>query len=390
MLRWSAAAGLGLAASAGCSRPPSSVETAPSGPLRFPGKIAMRVVNDRPPCLETPWEVYRQDLTPNEAFYVRWHLQFIPTTVDLQTWRLRVGGHVDRPLELTLDELRKMESASIVAVNQCSGNSRGLVEPHVPGAQWGNGAMGNARWTGVPLRAVLEKAGVQAGAVDVAFAALDRGGYSTVADFTKSLPIAKAREPEILLAYEMNGAPLPLLNGFPVRLIVPGWYATYWVKALTAVTVLPHAFDGFWMSKAYRIPTTPNAVEQPSKLAEKTVPINRMNVRSFFVTPEPGVRVALGHPCALEGIAFDGGSGIQRVQVSVDGGSRWEETELGLDRGPYSFRRWRRTWIPERTGKQSLMVRATSRAGETQPATAGWNRAGYMRNVIEQLDITVG
>ncbi len=350
----------------------------------------MRVINDRPPCLETPWEYYRFDLTPNDAFYVRWHLQFIPTTVDLRTWRLRVGGHVNRPLELSLDELRRMESASVVAVNQCSGNSRGLFEPHMPGSQWGNGAMGNARWTGVRLADLLRSAGLRDGAVDVSFAALDRGGYSTVPDFTKSLSVAKAMGPDILLAYEMNGSPLPMLNGFPLRLVVPGWYATYWVKALTAVTVLPHPFDGFWMSKAYRIPTTPNAVEQPGKLAEKTVPINRMNVRSFIVIPEGGSRHAVGRPCPLEGIAFDGGDGIARVEVSLDGGASWSDAELGPNHGPYSFRRWRKAWSPDRRGTYRLQVRATSRSGETQPTVAGWNRSGYMRNVIEEVAIEVG
>jgi sulfite dehydrogenase (cytochrome) subunit A len=395
-LHWTAVSGLAYSASAGCSRPvPTKVaaleavnheDTSP----RFPGKVAMRVVNNSPPCLETPWEYFRFDLTPNDAFYVRWHLQFIPTTIDLRTWRLRVGGHVRKPLELTLDELRRMESASVVAVNQCSGNSRGLFEPHMPGAQWGNGAMGNARWTGVRLSTVLQAAGIEAGAVDVAFAALDRGGYSTVPDFTKSLSIAKAREPEVLLAYEMNGEPLPMLNGFPLRLIVPGWYATYWVKALAAITVLSQPFDGFWMSKAYRIPTTPNAVEQPGKLAEKTVPISRMNVRSFFVTPEANLRLAAGRACPLEGIAFDGGDGIQRVEVSLDGGTSWSDAELGPDHGPFSFRRWHKPWTPQRRGQYRLQVRATNRAGHTQPTTAGWNRAGYMRNVIEERMVEVG
>src|SRR5262249_53871680 len=154
---------------------------------------------------------------------------------------------------------------------------------------------------------------------------LDRGGYPTVPDFVKSLPVGRATDPAagILVAYEMNGEPLPLLNGFPTRLVVPGWYGTYWVKSLTAVNVLPNQFDGFWMAKGYRIPTTPNAVEEPGKLAEVTVPINRMNVRSFFVVPEPEARLARGQTHRLEGIAFDGGDGIRRVEVSTDGGGGW-------------------------------------------------------------------
>jgi DMSO/TMAO reductase YedYZ molybdopterin-dependent catalytic subunit len=151
-LAWAAAAGAGSLLPAGCSPPPGeAVEARHDTPLRFPGKVPMRALNDRPPCLETPWTYFRHDLTPNEAFYVRWHLQFIPTRVDSAAWRLKVGGHVERPLELSLADLHALRLAEVVAVNQCSGNSRGLVVPHVTGAQWGNGAMGNARWTGVPL-----------------------------------------------------------------------------------------------------------------------------------------------------------------------------------------------------------------------------------------------
>ena len=390
LLRGIATAGMASILPAGCGRQPAAIseDAAEQLPI-FPGKVPMRVINDRPPCLETPWEFYKHDLTPNEAFYVRWHLQFIPTTVDLRTWRLKVSGHVKNPVELSMDDLRKMETTSVVAVNQCSGNSRGLFEPHMPGAQWGNGAMGNARWTGVPIRSILSKAGIKEGAVDVAFAALDRGGYSTVPDFTKSLTIDRATQEEVLVAYEMNGQPLPILNGLPVRLVVPGWYATYWVKALSEITVLPKRFDGYWMSKAYRIPTAPNAVETPGKLAEQTVPIHQMNVRSFFVAPAPGKKVSLGRHHPLEGIAFDGGDGIQRVEISADAGALWMETELGDDLGRFSFRRWRMSWRPEQAGQQRLLVRATSRSGEAQPATAGWNRAGYMRNVIEELMVQV-
>ncbi len=386
------AAALGLALPVGCARhiaPAPTPDLGADAPLRFPGKVPMRALNDSPPCLETPWAFYRHDLTPNDAFYVRWHLQFVPTTVDLRTWRLRLGGHVERPLELDLDELRRWPAASVVAVNQCSGNSRGLFEPHLPGAQWGNGAMGNARWVGVPLADLLRRAGPRAGAVDVTFAGLDRGGYRTVPDFVKALPVDRAADPGILVAYEMNGEPLPFLNGFPVRLVVPGWYATYWVKALSDIAVLPQRFDGFWMSKAYRIPTTANAVEVPDHLAAQTVPINRMNVRSFFATPAAGSRLVRGEPRTLEGVAFDGGSGIERVEASTDGGVSWQKADLGADLGRYSFRRWHLPWRPVAVGPQRLRVRAVSGSGETQPAEPGWNRSGYMRNVVEELQVDV-
>jgi len=390
-LRRAAAAGLVVVLPIGCSRRAPGPAVEADALLRFPGKVPMRALNDSPPNLETPWRYFREDLTPNEAFFVRWHLQFLPTTVDLRTWRLTVGGHVERPLELSMDDLRRMKATSVVAVNQCSGNSRGLFEPHVPGGQWGNGAMGNARWTGVPLGDLLRRAGVGDGAVDVSFAGLDRGGYRTVPDFVKSLDLARASDPEVLVAYEMNGEPLPLLNGFPARLVVPGWYATYWVKALTEVTVLPQRFAGFWMNPAYRIPTTPNAVESPSELApaKDLVPINRMNVRSFFTAPERGSRQVRGQVCWLEGIAFDGGDGIRRVEVSLDGGGSWREAELGDDLGRFSFRRWRLAWRPQVAGRPRLLVRAVNGAGETQAAEPGWNRSGYMRNVIEEWTVEV-
>jgi sulfite dehydrogenase len=398
-LRAAVALGLGGALPFGCARqPPPIAETGADELLRFPGKLPLRALNDSPPNLETPWRYYRDDLTPNDAFFVRWHLQFIPTTVDLRTWRLKVGGHVERELALSMDDLRRMPASSLVAVNQCAGNSRGLAEPHVPGAQWGNGGMGNARWTGVPLRDVLSRAGVRAGAAEVTFAGMDRSGYRTepgpnqpefaVPDFVKGLDLERARSPEILVAYEMNDAPLPMLNGFPARLIVPGWYGTYWVKALSEITILPERFDGFWMSKAYRIPA-PGTTDVPGKLAEKTVPITRMNVRSFFVSPAPDTQVVHGQIQLLDGIAFDGGSGIRSVEVSLDGGQSWQPADLGDDLGPFSFRRWRLAWRPSRTGRHQLQVRATSRADETQPSQAGWNRSGYMRNVIEELDVDV-
>jgi DMSO/TMAO reductase YedYZ molybdopterin-dependent catalytic subunit len=386
---WLRGAGAGLVGlvPAGCERQPSGPPPDSAGLLRLPQKIALRVLNDRAPCLETPLQYFRHDLTPNEAFYVRWHLAAIPTHVDLRTWRLRVGGHVERPFELSMDDLRRMESASLVAVNQCSGNSRSFFAPRVPGGQWFNGAMGNARWTGVPVRDLLRQAGLRAGAAQVTFNGLDEGPLPSVPDFVKALDVDHARQEEVLVAYEMNGAPLPMLNGFPARLVVPGWYATYWTKALTEITVLDHRYTGYWMDSAYRIPTTPGANETPQVHAARTVSINRMNLRSLFVRPDPEARVRAGRPCALEGIAFDGGDGIRQVEASVDGGRSWSAARLGEDLGRYSFRRWHAEWTPPARGEYRLQVRAVSNSGETQPTQANWNRGGYMRNVIEETRV---
>lgn len=374
----------------GCQKPPAGPAVLPAdAPMRFPGKVAMRVNNDRPPCLETPWHYYRHDLTPNDAFYVRWHLQLIPTEVDLRTWRLTVGGHVDRPVQLSMGELRRLEATSVVAVNQCSGNSRGLFEPRVPGAQWTNGAMGNARWTGVRLIDLLRRAGIKNGAVEVSFAGLDRAGLASVPDFVKSLTIPVAERPDVLVAYEMNGQPLPLLNGFPVRLVVPGWFATYWIKALAAITVLDRPFEGFWMKEAYRIPEANEGLERPDALAAHTVPINVMRIRSFLTSPLPDAQLGAGRAVDVEGIAFDGGDGVRGVEFSSDGGTTWQAATLGADLGRYSFRRWRVQWQPTGPGDYRLQCKATSGSGATQPARAGWNRAGYLRHVIEETRVRV-
>ncbi|MDB5332959.1 MAG: putative cytochrome dehydrogenase-related protein [Phycisphaerales bacterium] len=392
-LRLAAMAAAGAIASARgfAADPPASV--APGAPelARFPEKTDLILLTDRPPQLEMPLRYFRQELTPNEAFFVRWHLSGIPTSIDVGTFRLAVGGHVENPLTLTLDQLRKdFEQVSVVAVNQCSGNSRSFFEPRVPGGQWANGAMGNAKWTGVRLRDLLEKAKMKSGAVDVTFQGLDRAPLPATPAFIKSLPADRAGELDAIVAYEMNGAPLPMLNGFPLRLIVPGWFATYWVKALNEINVTSEKFPGFWMAKAYRVPANPEMAESPKELAKDTVPISTMPIRSLFARPEPGEQVPAGKAYDIEGLAFDSGKGIQKIEVSTDGGKTWADATLGKDLGKYSWRLWKFTWTPGAKGPTTLMARATNAAGETQPATPRWNRSGYARNVIERLEVTVG
>lgn len=357
--------------------------------VRFPEKTDLILRTDRPPQLETPLQYFRQDITPNEAFYVRWHLEGIPTSVDLATFRLQVSGHIEKPLSLSVSDLRsQFDAVSLVAVNQCSGNSRSFFEPRVPGGQWRNGAMGNAHWKGVLLRDLLDRAGVKAGALEVSFGGLDRPAMSATPRFAKALALDQARDGEVMIAYEMNGTDLPMLNGFPLRLIVPGWYATYWVKALSEITVLSEKFKGFWMEKAYRIPTNPNGNEAPDHLATDTVPINRMSLRSLFVQPEPGEQLRAKTPFEIQGLAFDSGRGIQKAEVSTDDGGTWRAAQLDPDLGSYSWRRWRQVWTPPASGKYRLRVRAFNRAGEQQP-TSLWNHSGYMRNVVEQMEVEV-
>ncbi len=357
--------------------------------VRYPEKTDLILLTSRPPQLETPMKYFDRAITPNDAFYVRYHLASIPTSVDLATWRLKITGHVDHPLELSLDELKtRFPTTKLVAANQCSGNSRGRFEPRVFGGQWGEGAMGCAEWTGVRLQDVLRATAPKTGAVDVTFNGLDEPPAPGISDFLKSLSIERVLEdPDVLIAYEMNGEPLPMLNGFPARLIVPGWYATYWVKHLSEISVLDHGFDGFWMKTAYRIPATPCGCVEPGSKPARTVPINRMTVRSVIASPASGVRMPARRPFTLKGVAFDGGYGITNVEISENNGANWRRAELGQDLGRYAFREWSAAWTPPRPGRYRLMVRAFNRVGESQPAEPLWNPGGYLRNVIEHVDL---
>jgi len=359
--------------------------------IAYPQKRPLIRQTSRPPQLETPFAVFNEDLiTPNDAFFVRYHLGNIPTAIDLNTYRIKVSGLVDKPLELSLADLKQQfgKPVELVAVTQCSGNSRGFFAPRVGGGQSGNGAMGNARWLGIPLKRVLEKAGIRASARQVTFEGMDRPVLPGTPEFVKALDAAHALDGEVMLAYAMNGADLPMLNGYPVRLVVPGYYGTYWVKHLADIKVLDKEFDGFWMQKAYRIPDNDCACTPPGKAPEKTRPIGRYNVRSFITSLAEGARVARGKPVQVRGIAFDGGKGIREVQFSSDGGKTWQAAKLGRDLGRYSFREWHADFTPKAAGDYTLKVRATNMAGEIQPLDPLWNPAGYMRNVVEAVRVT--
>lgn len=359
--------------------------------VAFPQKRPLIVLTSRPPQLETPFSVFNEGLiTPNDAFFVRYHWSGVPTSIDPATYRVRVGGLVNAPLDLSLDALKQIAApVDVTAVNQCSGNSRGHFTPRVNGGQLSNGAMGNARWTGVPLKAVLEKAGVKAGAVQVTFNGLDRPPVGDGPDFIKALDVDHALDGEVLLAWQMNGADLPVLNGYPLRLVVPGYYGTYWVKHVTDIDVVDRVYDGFWMGSAYRVPANACACVEPGTTPAKTVPIARFNVRSFVTSLTEGARVPAGRETVVRGIAFDGGEGISEVGFSSDGGRSWQAARLGQDPGRYAFREWTIPWTPARTGPADLKVRAVNRIGQSQPMAPLWNPPGYMRNVVETTRVEV-
>jgi sulfite dehydrogenase len=379
------------AAGAGLMLPPlgrvaadeSNLRFPPKKLVRFPEKTDLLLLSDRPPQLETPLHYFRQDLTPNEAFFVRWHESALPTLIDPAAFRLTIGGNVERPLSVSLDELKRdFEPVSITALGICSGNSRSLFRPPVPGSQWVNGGMGNARWTGVRLTDLFDRAGLKAGSVEIMLQGLDRSPMPALADFKKALPIEHATDGTLIVAYAMNGTPMPFLNGFPLRLIVPGYYATYWVKCLTDIQVTTEPLHNIWQDVAYRAPDNPDYTESEDHLAAKTNPIGKISIHSVFVRPEPLETVRFGAAYPLEGLAYDAGYGITRVEVSADRGQSWQEAKLDPEIDRYSWRRWRLTWTPAARGPYELRVRAVNQAAEHQ-ILSQWNHGGYGRKVID-------
>jgi DMSO/TMAO reductase YedYZ molybdopterin-dependent catalytic subunit len=386
------AGGLPLLSSARAARPelasalPEGVHT--SAILdALPGKKTLIKLSYRPPNYETPIEYFREAITPNDAFFVRYHLAVIPE-IDAKTWKLSVGGDgANGEAQLTLDDLKKMPPAEVVAVNQCSGNRRGLFQPHVPGVEWGYGAMGCARWKGARLKDVLDKVGVKKVAVEIQFDGADRPVVDKTPDFVKSIPVWKAVEDTTLIAYEMNGEALPHFNGFPVRLIVPGWTGTYWMKHLVTIKALTQPDSGFWMKAAYRIPLGkfPLVARFTSQDTAVNTPITEMMVNSLITSHGDGAQAKAGSQ--LSGLAWDGGYGIRSVDVSLADGRSWTEATLGEDLGRFAFRPWKYGFAPRVRGKLVVKARATNQIGQTQTTQLIANPAGYHHNLIQSLTL---
>ncbi len=355
----------------------------------LPGKKPLIKLSYRPPNYETPIEYFRTAITPNDVFFVRYHLSNIPE-VDAKSWEVIVGGEgANGQTEFTLDDLKKMPAFEVTAVNQCSGNRRGLFQPHVAGVEWGYGAMGCARWRGARLKDVLDKVGFKKEAIEIVFNGADRPVVDKTPDFIKSLPVWKAIEETTLIAYEMNGASLPHWNGFPARIVVPGWTGTYWVKHVTSIMATTKSFDGFWMKSAYRIPVGkfPVVARFISQETPINTPITEMVVNSLITSPADGTLVKAGAPVTIAGIAWDGGYGIQSVEVSMDGGKSWTDAKLGEDLGKYAFRPWSYRFSPKAPGKHVMMARATNGIGQTQTTKLIQNPAGYHHNVVQSLTL---
>ena len=359
----------------------------------LPGKQPLIKLSYRPPNYETPVSFFTAPVTANDAFFVRYHLADIPERIDLRSWRLRVGGDAAaNPFELMMAELQSgFEHVDITAVCQCSGNRRGLSEPHVPGVQWGLGAMGNAVWTGVRLKDVLAKAGLRKETIEIVLNGADGPVIDKTPDFIKSIPIWKALDENTIVAFGMNGQPLPHFNGFPARLVVPGWTATYWMKHLVSIEAATKPFDGFWMKSAYRIPNGKFPIIERflSQENDANTPITEMVVNSLTTSPAEGQRFKFGRPIDVSGIAWDGGYGVRLVEVSTDGGKTWHEASLGKDDGRFAFRPWSYRFNPAGVGTYRITAKATNRVGQTQVDTLIFNPAGYHNNVIRPTTISV-
>jgi DMSO/TMAO reductase YedYZ molybdopterin-dependent catalytic subunit len=358
----------------------------------LPGKKPLIKLSYRPPNYETPIEYFRTTITPNDAFFVRYHLSDIPE-IDAATWKVSVGGEgANSQTELTLDDLHKMEAVEVVAVNQCSGNRRGLFQPHVPGVEWGYGAMGCARWKGIRLRDVLDRIGLKKEAIEIVFDGADGPVIPRTPDFIKSIPVWKAIEDSTLIAYEMNGQPLPHFNGFPARIVVPGWTGTYWVKHVTSINAVTKPETGFWMNPAYRIPVGKFPLVTRSFASQETavnVPITEMVVNSLITSHVDGESVRAGAAVSVGGIAWDAGYGISTVDLSTDGGKNWQRAKLGEDLGRFAFRTFSYAFTPRKKGRQTVMARAANKIGQSQTTELILNPAGYHHNVIQSLALHV-
>ena len=345
-----------------------------------PGRMLQ--MNGYPINAETPLDLLTTYLTPNDLFFVRHHWN--PVLPDRRQWTLTIDGEVAHPLKLTMDDLRRMPRTVKTCVLQCAGNGRSLHRPIVPGLQWTYGAVGNARWTGVAVAELLKRAGLKDGSSHLHTFGND-APPSKVPPFHRSLDLQKVLADGIV-AYEMNGAPLPEIHGGPIRLVVPGWTGNHWLKWLARLSPRRQPQTGFYMDVGYRYPKQPGAPGVAVK-PEETDPVTELFVKST-ITQAPA-RAKAGSPIRIGGIAFSGAPDITKVEVTSDDGATWTAATLDAQHDPYAWRLWSFQYSPARAGKVRLMARATDSLGRTQPKEAVWNQSGYLHNAWHAVDIEV-
>ncbi len=332
-----------------------------------------------------PLEALRYPITPIGLHYLLTHFD-IPQ-VDVSDWRLAIGGHVRRSITMTLDDTQRRPAVTRAVTMECAGNGRANLSPRPLSQPWLFEAVGTAEWTGTPLRSLLEEAGPLDGAVEVVFTGLDRGVQGGIEQqYERSLSLAEATRDEILLAYAINGQPLPPQHGFPLRLVAPGWYGMTHVKWLRSITVVTRPFRGYQQEPAYHVTSTWDQLGEP---------VTRMLPRSLMVPP--GIpdflprtrRIGLGS-CVLDGRAWSGRGRIVRVEVSTDGGGSWSDAELGRDGGEFAWQPWRYAWEVEQAGEYELSCRATDAVANVQPLTAPWNAHGVCNNQVQRIKVKAG
>jgi len=360
--------------------------------IAFPQKRPLIVYSDRPPLLESPREVFTSALTPNDLFFVRWHMPLIPTYLNPHEFYIHINGEVENEIKISLETLKtKFEAVEITAVLQCGGNNRTAFVPTASGIQWGIGAMGCAKWKGVRLTDVLKKAGIKPNAAWLGFNGKDKAVYNKTANFVRELEINKLTD-DIILAYEMNGEDLPYLNGYPLRLVIPGVYSDSWIKMISNITVTKEKQKLHFMDHAYRIPDNACECETPQNLASSTKPIEEMNINSLIGYPTSETKVKVNAALVVRGVAFDSGHGIQKVELSTDGGQTWVETTLDDgSQGTYAYRAFTHTITPQTKGNFTLLCKATNTQGEIQPFSheIKWNHGGYKYNGIDTVTLEV-
>lgn len=342
----------------------------------------MLQLNGYPLNAETPLELLTDYLTPNDLFFVRSH--WLPRMPDAKTWRLAIDGDVARPLSLSLAELKKLPRVETTCVLQCAGNGRALHSPVLPGVQWRYGAVGNARWSGVRVRDVLERAGIRASAKHLHLFGSDVPP-DKVPPFHRSIEIEKALD-DCILAYEMNGQPLSASHGAPLRMVVPGWAGDHWMKWVVKLTASAKPQTGFYMDTAYRWPIKPGEPGVAFK-PEEMRPLTEIAVKSN-ITSAPRVARA-GVPVDIRGFAFSGAPDIKRVDITDDDGATWKSATLDVRHSAHSWRLWSLRWTPKRAGVARLAARATDSRGAAQPRTAVWNQSGYLFNGWQTVEIEV-
>jgi len=361
-------------------------------PVAFPEKRPLIMYSDRPPLLETPRDVFTSVLTPNDQFFVRWHMPDIPTYIDPDKFTISINGLVKEELMISLTDLKtKFEQVEFTAVLQCGGNSRSAFTPIAGGIQWGSGAMGCATWKGVRLKDILDKAGLKKDAKWIGFNGSEKAAYYETPNFIRELELTELDD-NVILAYEMNGEDLPYLNGYPLRLILPGYYSDSWVKMLSNITVTNEYKSLFFMDVAYRVPDNETESETPEKKFPKTKPIKKMNVKSIIGYPLNGDKLSLKSHTVVRGVAFDDGHGIEAVMVSTDAGKTWGKALLDDGSlGRYAYRAFRFSFKPKNLGKTVLMAKAINKLGEEQPLSKDilWNHGGYKYNGIDEVTVEV-